>query len=256
MGQAGGFVSVELDPSAGGTAASTTLSAYFTESEGSTSAQTLGVCVYNPQGASRPTGGVFPGSPSPDPGPITATSPTLSITASPACDGTYAPVTAPKTFAGGDLVSFAWQPPPVQSEDTGISEPFPTALPQVPAPHLVALGAGQVLAAASPTIPRASDAAVSWTVTGTPLSLEQVIVLLTQGTATVTCSFTASAGSGVVPADALLKLNAAQASYTVFSQHAAALSSGSAGSDWGVSFFANAIAATPAGLAKGTATLQ
>ena len=65
---------------------------------------------------------------------------------------------------------------------------------------------------------------------------------------------TASAGSGVIPADALLDLTAAETSYAVFSQHAAALS----GSDeeWDLTFELNTIAATPNGLAKGTATLE
>jgi hypothetical protein len=170
------------------------------------------------------------------------------VTATPACDGTYASVAAPQSLAAGDIVTFAWSPPAADPNT------FPAGLPQVPAPHFVALGAGQAFASASPTLPRATDASVTWTVTGTPLELEQVIVFLSQGTATVTCAFTASGGSGVVPADALLKLNAAQASYSVFSQHADPLNDQTTG--WDVDFEVNALAATPTGLAAGTVVLQ
>jgi hypothetical protein len=75
-----------------------------------------------------------------------------------------------------------------------------------------------------------------------------------QGTATVTCAFTSSDGSGVVPADALLKLNAAQASYSVFSQHADDLNDQTTG--WDVAFEVNSLATTPTGLAAGTLILQ
>jgi hypothetical protein len=243
-----GIVSVELDPSTNGSAGSTTLSAYFTLNAGSSSPQTFGDCTFDPQGAARPAGGVLDGAPSPNAGPVTAKGPALDVVASPACDGTYAGATSAQSFAGGDLVSFSWNPPA-----TSTTNPlaFPTSLPQIPAPHLVTLGAGP-LDAASPTIARASDVAITWTATGTPMSLEEVVVLFTQGTATVTCAFPGTAGSGVVPADALLKLGGAAASYEVYSQHAGS----SAGNGWNVSFAVNVVAIAAGGLAKGTAVLQ
>lgn len=249
-GPALGIVSLELDPSANGSVASTTLSAYFTYSIPSSSPQTIGACAFDPQGAARPTGGIVEGSPSPNAGPVSAKGPALTVVASPACDGTYAGATSGETFTGGDVLSFSWNPPATSSQNP---TPFPMSLPQIPAPHVITLGAG-LLDAGSPAIPRAQDLPLSWTTTGAPMSLEQVIALFTQGKATVTCAFPASAGSGVVPADALLKLGGAPTSYEVFSQHAGTASS--TGLGWSVSFAVNAVALSAGGLAKGTATLQ
>jgi hypothetical protein len=249
-GPALGIVTVELDPAANGSVASTTLSAYFTYNVPSNTPQTIGACVFDPEGAARPTGGIVQGSPSPNAGSVSAKGPALSVVASPACDGTYAGATSAETFAGGDVLSFSWNPPTTSSQNP---TPFPTTLPLIPAPHVITLGTG-LLDAASPAIPRAQDLSLSWTTTGTPMSLEQVFALFTQGKATVTCAFPASAGSGVVPADALLKLAGAPASYEVFSQHAGIASS--TGLGWSVSFPVNAVAIATGGLAKGTATLQ
>ncbi len=174
----------------------------------------------------------------------------FTATSSPACDGLYTPATTSQTIAPGAQVSFAWSAP----GDTQYGNNFPTSLPSVPAPHFVTLASSNALAAASPTVPRASDLAVDWTVTGTPLSMEQVVVALTQGMATVTCTFDASAGSGVVPADALLKLDAGSASYQVYSLHEA--DDGDSTDEWNLRFLVEMPAATPAGTAKGTLALQ
>ena len=238
-GQGGGFVTVEMDPSNSGSGGSAILSAYFNHLGGASQAPTqLGACLYDPQGASRGELATLPGAPAPNPGAVTAAAPgvAFSMTATPACDGTYAPVTGAKIIAAGDLVAFQWTPP---SDDP---DTFPSTFPAVPAPHPIALDP-QAFAAASPSISRAADVPVSWNVMGTPLALEQVVVQLTQGVATVTCSFDASAGSGVVPADALLKLSAAPASYEVYSQHAAELND--VPLHWDVIFSVNAVAPHP-----------
>jgi hypothetical protein len=243
----GGFVSVELDPPTAASAASTIFTPYFNHGVESSPGQTFGDCAYDADGADRTQSGVI-GAPAPNPGAVTVTGPTLAVTATPACDGTYAPVPSTQTFAAGDLLTFGWSPPKTDPDT------FPTGLPQVPAPHLITLGAGQAFAPASPTVPRANDVAVTWTVSGTPMALEQVIVLVTQGKATVTCAFAASTGSGVIPADALLNLDAGAASYGVFSEHADALESTQ--TSWDVQFAVEAMATTPTGIAKGTMALE
>jgi hypothetical protein len=237
----GGYVSVERD------GASAVLAAYFNHGVEASNGQPFGACVYNPYGAETAQSGVT-GAAAPNPGVVSVKGPALDVSATPACSGLYAPVTTAQTFAGGDLVTLSWKPPSTDPDT------FPSSLPSVPAPHLVSLAGGQAFALAAPTIPRGTDVAVTWTVDGTPMALEQVVVLLTQGVATVRCAFDASMGSGVVPADALLKLAAAEASYAVFSQHQAEVKDSS--TSWDVLFELNAVAATPAGLAKGTVTLQ
>jgi len=241
-----GLVTVEVDP--GTTGPNTTvLTAYFNHDE-SIGGQTFGDCVYNPYGGELTQGGIV-GAPAPRPGIITVTAPGFTESITPACDGTYAPGTASETISPGSLVSCAFS----AQATAGSGDGFPSSLPSVPAPHPIRLGASDALAAASPTVPRASDLALDWTVTGTPLALEQVVVLVTQGDQTLTCSFDASAGSGVVPADALLKLGAAAAAYGVYSVHEADDGMGGA-SD--LRFIVQTAAATPTGLAKGTLTLD
>jgi hypothetical protein len=245
---AGGVVSVEVDPAATGGPSQTVLSAYFNFGE-DVGGQALGACVYNPYGNQLVQSG-FVGAPAPRPGIVTVTAPGFTESAVPACDGTYAPVTTSEPIAPGTLVSFAWS----AQGTAGSGTDFPTSLPSVPAPHFVALATSDALAAASPSVPRGNDLAVDWTATGKPLQLEQVVVILTQGLAVMTCTFDASAGSGVVPADALLELDAGSAAYEVYSLHEA--DDGTEGNGGYLRFLVEMAATTPAGLAKGTLTLE
>ena len=244
-----GLVSVEVDPAGTTGPSATVLTAYFNHAQ-YIGGQTFGDCVYNANSGDPGQSGVS-GAPAPRPGIITASAPGFTVSISPACDGTYAPGTSSTTMAPGALVGFAF----TEQGAAGSGDGFPTSLPSVPAPHPITLGAADALAAASPTVVRATDLAVDWTVTGTPLALEHVVVLMTQGTKQVTCTFDAGGGSGVVPADALLELGAASASYAVYSVHEADLGMGSTGG-WDVRFLVQTAAATATGLAKGTLTLD
>jgi hypothetical protein len=237
-----------VDPPVEAGASTTTLAAHF-DSSTENPGPSFGDCVYQADGANLQQSGQV-GVPAPSPGTITVTAAGFMATTIPACDGLYAPASFTQTIAPGALVSFAWSTP----GDTPDGYNFPAAPPSVPAPHFVSIAASDALAAASPTVPRATDLAVDWTVTGTPLSMEQVVVALTQGMATVTCTFDATAGSGVVPADALLKLAAGSASYQVYSLHEA--DDGDTTDEWTLRFLVEMPAATPAGTAHGTLTLR
>jgi hypothetical protein len=250
IGGGSGVVSVEVDPSDGANASSSILDAYFSSGSYGTG-QMLGDCVYDPNGENLTVSGEL-GFPAPNPGIISVTAPGFTASVTPACDGIYSPKTVSETIAAGALVSFAWTGPP--DAGTALGDSFPTTLPTVPAPHFVALGASDTLAAASPAVSRANDLPVDWTVTGTPLALEQVVVLLTQGVATVTCTFAANAGSGVIPADALLRLDAGTASFDVHSLHEA--DDGMDDDEGELRFLVEMAASTPTGLAQGTLTLQ
>jgi hypothetical protein len=247
-GGASGTVTVEVDPAGTSGASHTVLTAYFNFGE-DTGGQTLGACVYNQYGGQLLQSG-FVGAPAPRPGIVEVTASGFTESAAPACDGTYAPVTTSETISPGLLVSFAW----THQATAGSGADFPSSLPSVPAPHFVALATSDLLAAASPSVPRGTDLPVDWTVTGTPLDLEQVVVVLTQDLAVVTCAFDAGAGSGVVPADALLELDAGSATYDVYSLHEA--DDGTEGNGGYLRFLVEMAAATPTGLAKGALTLE
>jgi hypothetical protein len=244
----GGIVTVEVDPAGDSGVGSSTVNAYF-DSAIETDGTTFGSCVYQANGADLVHSGQV-GVPAPNPGTITVAASGFSVSSVPACDGLYTEVTTTQSIAPGALVSFAWSNP----GDTEYGDKFPTSLPTVPAPHFATLASSNTLAASSPTVARATDLAVDWTVTGTPLAMEQVVVSLTQGTALVTCSFDASAGTGVVPADALLKLDSGSATYSVESVHQA--DDNDTSTDWDLRFVVQTPLATPTGTAKGTLALQ
>jgi hypothetical protein len=172
-------------------------------------------------------------------------------------------MTTSQTIEPGSLVSFSWNPPTEIGTPGGGSELgafFPSTLPTVPSPHVVTLGASDALAATMPSASRANDLPVSWTVSGTPLELEKVVVLLTQGVETVTCSFSASALSGVIPADALLELDAGAMAFEVYSLHEIDTSSAAAEEEGGgtsdIRVLVEIAASTLSGIAKGTLTTQ
>ena len=243
-----GVVTLLIDPPVGSAPSTSVLSAYF-DSATDGPGQTYGSCVYNASGNDLVHSGEV-GTPAPNPGTITVSASGFSTSAVAACNGLYAPTTSSTTLAAGSLVSFAWSTP----GDTGLGPYFPTSLPSVPAPHFATLAASDALAAASPSVTRATDLPVSWTMTGTPLSLESVVVVFAQGQATVACTFDASAGTGVVPADALLALDTGSASFAVYSLHQDEDNAQDVG--WDILFDVEMAAATPTGLANGTLTLE
>jgi hypothetical protein len=242
----GGTVSVVVNPT-GTPGAASVLDAYFNYGY-SSDTETLGNCVYDANGADLTQDGET-GVPAPNPGIVTVTAPGFKASVSPACDGTYAPDDSSETIAPGAVVSFAFTP-----QNSSEGGEYPSPLPSLPAPHFIGLAASDALAASSPSFSRASDLPVDWTVMGTPLVLEQVVVLMTQGTATLTCTFGASTHSGVIPADALLRFTAGTASYGVYSVQEGDVMNATDGPS--LSFLVEMAAATPTGLAKGALTLQ
>lgn len=246
-----GTVTVEMDPAAGDAgAASTTLSAFFTGAQGGTSTQqTYGACIFDPYGASgdadEESGAQGP---APNPGDISIKASGFTGSLYPACDGTYASATSEGTPAAGSLVSLTWALP------AGNPWQFPTSFPSVPAPHVIALHAGGPFTASYPSdpreLPRGHDDSETWVASSATGQLEQAIFLMTEGMATLTCTFPASDGAGTIPSEALLQLAAGKASYVVFSQTSQV--ENDADAEWQLEFAINAVATTPNGLAKGT----
>jgi hypothetical protein len=256
-----GIVTVEMDPAAGDAgAASTTLSAFFTGAQGGTSTQqTYGACVFDPYGASADTD-VESGAqgPAPNPGDISIKASGFTGTLYPACDGTYASATSEGTPAAGSLVSLTWALP------AGNPWQFPTSLPGVPAPHVMLLPAGSVFATSYPSdppivrvpagSPKPEDLPVEWLAPGATGHLEELVFLMTQGMATLTCTFPAADGSGTIPVEALLQLAAGKVSYVVFSQTTQL--ENDADAEWQLKLAINAVATSPNGLAKGILDLE
>jgi len=238
-----------LVPPPGTPGAETTLTAYFNHGV-DTGGQSFGACVFDPDGAILTQSGVV-GAPAPRPGVVTVTAKGFTESITPACDGTYATGSTSETIEPGSLVTFGFG----DQKTAGSGDDFPTSFPGVPAPHFVTLASTDRLTAASPKVSRASDLGVDWTVSGTPLSLESVVVLWTQKSATLTCTFDASAGTGVVPADALLQLDKGSASFAVQSVHEADDGNPDEGG-WGIRLLVQMPASTPTGLAVGSATLE
>jgi hypothetical protein len=248
-----GIVTVELAPMAGDAgAASTELSAFFSSAQGGTSTQqTYGACVFDPYGAAGNDEESGAQGPAPNPGAISIDASGFTGSLYPACDGTYASVTKKEIPATGSPVSLAWALP------AGNPWQFPTSFPSIPTPHVLTLPAASPFAASYPSEPpvmRGRDDSESWLASGATGHLEQAIFLLTQGTATLTCSFPASDGSGTIPAEALLELAAGKASYVVFSQTTQVENDAEVG--WQLELAINAVSTTPNALAKGTVELE
>lgn len=245
-----GVVSLEVDAPAGG-AASETLSAFFTSAPAEVTGPTVGTCTFDAD-----TYPLFPESgnsgPSPNPGVITVSSGDETVSVLPACDGTYPDVQVAGAVTDGSLLDVAW--PDTEDNPWGLGPPYT----ELTAPHPITLSATAALGSAAP-LARTADATLTWTTAGTPLELEQVIVFLDQGQNSLTCTFATSAGTGTVPSDALLELDAGPTTYTVYAQHQYptpenAATPGYGG--WAIVYRARATARTPGGLAKGQLTLQ
>jgi hypothetical protein len=246
-------VSVEVDPPTPVSGATTSaLSAFFSSGGYDTSSDPkFGNCAYDTHGLGVGQESGVQG-PAPNPGVLSITAQGFSGDLYPQCDGTYPDSQGSGTIAGGALIAFAWTTP------SNNPYRFPMAYSGLPAPHSIALGASEPLAAQSPSISRAADSSLHWTVSGTPLALEQVVVQLVQGENSITCAFDASAGSGVVPADALLQLQSGSTSFAVYARHTydEGSSTSQVPTGWTLHYEARAVAETPTGVAKGTLTLQ
>jgi hypothetical protein len=248
-----------MDPAAGDAgAASTTLSAFFTGAQGGTSTQqTYGACIFDPYGASADAD-VESGAqgPAPNPGDISIKGSGFTGSLYPACDGTYESATSEGTPAPGSLVSLTWALP------AGNPWQFPTSFPSVPAPHVMLLPAGSVFATSSappivrnpPGSPKFTGFSEKWWASSATGHLEELVFLMTQGTATLTCTYPAADGAGTFPVEALLQFAAGKVSYVVFSQTTQV--ENDADAEWQLEFAVNVVATTPNGLAKGTFGLE
>ena len=199
----GGAIVLASDP----TTSATTLSVDFS----STTTQTIGACTY------QSTAGGYSyaeNQPIPNEGTVTATTTSFTLADSPACDGTYAPASTSQLVDQGSVVTFSW---------AGVPNTTSTTLPSIPAPHAITVTGG-TLSSSGTTLSRANDATLAWTPVATPLSLEQVEIDLVQGAKKISCRFTSSDQTGVVPADALLELSTGAAQFQMYSVHSAATS--------------------------------
>jgi hypothetical protein len=246
-----GYVMVEMDRST--SPVSSVVSVNFNRAAPAGSTAAFGDCVYDSEGADtlQSTDSWTPAS---SPGTIeiatAGTSSNLFAEIGNQCDGLYEPITVSSVIAPGTEVGFTFG---LNGSDNSIPNDSLT----VAAPHVMTLGASDLLARPTPTLPRNADVNVSWTFAGTPLAGEKPVVQLTQGNATLTCTFDASAGQGVIPADGISMLAPdpnSPVTYDVFALHE--LDNETSPNEWTVHYQLKATALTPSGTAKGSLTVQ
>jgi hypothetical protein len=162
----------------------------------------------------------------------------------------------PAWSTGGESVMFAWAHAP---EDTTVAGGQVMML----TPPYVTLSEGSAFATPTSTLVRSQDLTLTWTTVTQPTEYDFVKINLSgpvgaAGTSTsVGCRFPASAGRGVIPADALKPLGAGQGSYDVHSQESQSETvEDSNGSAWTFGFNLNAHALTSSGAATGSITFQ
>jgi hypothetical protein len=210
----------------------------------------VGPCSVNPCVApAAPDGGTET---LPSAGPITIDGAQMPpLTLEPDSDGAYPPDVVKGQLpwsAGGVPVTFQWAHVPGAPSSAGGSVVLAT-------PPYIALMQGSAFADRPTTLARDQDLTVSWTSDTTPTSADQVAVDLDSGSVQIVCIFTASAGTGVVPAAALGLVPAGMGSYNIHSKQAATNKS-VGGSGWSFGFNVDAQARASSGLAQGAVTFE
>jgi hypothetical protein len=167
-------------------------------------------------------------------------------------DGTYNPAVlegVPWTTSG-ETVSFQWANFP------GLAS-VPGDTITLASPPYVALVSSSAFFAANTTVTRSSDLTVAWSSDSVPAAIDELAVDVTSGSTQLVCTFSVSAGQGVIPSAALQNLGAGVGTYNVHAKEYTSRSlSAPDGSAWDFDFNVDATARAPYGLAKGSVTLQ
>jgi hypothetical protein len=171
----------------------------------------------------------------------------------PESDGSYMTQTVAQQLpwnTGGEMVNIQWAHLPGDPTQPGGSITLAT-------PPYVALSPGSPLSTTPSVLARSQDMTLSWTSDSPPSVLDQVLVDVWLGSTQITCTFSAMAGTGVVPATALQALDAGQGNYDIHSkEYASETLNGVNGEQWAVGFNIDAHARASYGVATGAVTLQ
>jgi hypothetical protein len=192
--------------------------------------------------------------PAPDVGPVQFTGGQMSTAPlQPSASGAYTRQFVsgqPAWTTAGDPISVSWAHFPGDATQPGGSI-------QLDSPAYLTLAAGSAFAAQPGTWPRRQDLTLAWTADTTPSGEDQLLVDLSSGTTQISCSFAASASSGVIPAGVLAYLPAGTGSFDLHSkQYAFQIVLGPDGTPWQISFNVDAHALTNYGLSYGSVTFQ
>jgi hypothetical protein len=226
--------------------------ASFTPAMGGCPTTTLGACSVNPCRPTSSTG--TPSAPLPNAGTVTIGGAEMtSATLEPQRTGSYTAYVVPEQVAwltGGESVTLAWEHAPGDDSQGGGSITMFT-------PPYLALTGGSAFDAAPTTIARNEDLTVAWTSDSSPSVLDQVLVDIWTGSTQLTCQYVASAGIGVVPAEALQHLTAGPGNFDIHSkEYASKTVTGVDGSSWSYGFNVDAHARASYGLTYGAVTVQ
>lgn len=233
-----GFVSIQSYdamnipgmPTRGGTASA----GFFTAGAACTTLQTIGPCKVQ-QCGSAPAGAQSAGT-------ITITGATKPLSLVPGTDKQYVQqMSMTSLFNGGETITFAAAGADVPAFDVAVTTPTKATItaPAKPA-------AGVLLA-----VNRAQDFSVSWSGGGS--GKVQVYLSGSAGSPSLFCRFTASAGTGKVPAMALATLTGTSGAFAMASIGEAEKTAG----DWGIEASAYFNAVWPdAAIVSGGAMIQ
>jgi hypothetical protein len=209
---------------------------------------TVGFCSIRTCNATAAAG------PAPNVGQVQFTGGQMSTTPlQPAADGTYTRqfVTGqPAWTTAGEPISVSWAHFPGDATQPGGSI-------QLDSPAYLTLAPGSTFAARSATLSRSQDLMLAWTAETTPSGEDQLLVDLDAGATQISCSFAASASSGVIPAGVLSYLPAAMGTFDVHSkQYASQIVLGPDSTPWQIAFNVDAHALTSYGVSYGSVTFQ
>lgn len=150
---------------------------------------------------------------------------------------------------GGQNVTIAWDHFPGDATQPGGQASLAT-------PPFIELQNGSPFADVTSTLARDQDLTLAWTTDSAPGKLDHVNIDLKSGSTEIDCAFDASAGNGVVPAAALQKLTAGNATFDIHSKEYVSQKISGTGGSWTLQFNVDAHARTSYGLAKGSITIE
>ena len=240
--------SVPVSGSAAG--ASYEVRASFTSAARACATTAVGACVIDPCFAQeRTTGAAMPNAGSIVVGGADMT----AVALEPGSDGSYSSSAVTDLLpwkTGGETVMFQLQNVP---GDTSAAADRVTQA----TPPYVALSPASALATKTDTVARDQDLVLAWTTDSAATADDVVVAELASAGTQAVCTFSAAAGNGVVPAQALARLGTGDASYEIHSKTASTKELTDAhGALWKLSFDVETRARTSYGVAAGSVTLE
>lgn len=224
--------------------------ASFTNGARACATTTFGACVVDPCFAQKKNAGEA----KPSAGSIVVGGADMTaVSLEPGGDGSYSSseVTGVVPWkTGGETVMFQLENAP---GDTSTSSDRVTQS----TPPYVALTTTSAFASKTDTLSRDHDLALAWSTDSVATAGDFIVAEFASGGAQAVCTFEASAGSGVVSAQALASLGAGDASYEIRSVTTSTKEIVDAqGASWTIAFHVETRARTSDGVAAGSVTLE